>query len=66
MRLKLDENIDARLAVVLRRAGHEVSTVLEQGLHGTEDPDLFKHCNKIAPDPIFHSTCKSRVYRRRK
>jgi len=44
VRLKLDENIDARLAVVLRRAGHEVSTVLGQGLHGTEDPDLFKHC----------------------
>lgn len=44
MRLKLDENIDARLAAVLRRPGNDVTTVREQGLHGTGDPDLFNHC----------------------
>ena len=32
-------------------AGHEVSTVGEQGLHGTEDPDLFKHC--VAEDRVI-------------
>lgn len=44
MRLKLDENIDARLAFVLRRAGHDAPTVREQGLHGTKDFDLSEHC----------------------
>jgi predicted nuclease of predicted toxin-antitoxin system len=43
MRLKLDENIDERLAVLLRDAGHNTSTVREQGLHGTVDPDLYNH-----------------------
>lgn len=37
MRLKLDENIDARLAVALRGAGHDAITVREQGLHGTDE-----------------------------
>jgi predicted nuclease of predicted toxin-antitoxin system len=45
MRLKLDENIDARLAVLLRQAGHEASTVRDQGLSGTADPALYDHCS---------------------
>lgn len=44
MRLKLDENIDARLAVPLRQAGHETMTVLDQGLHSIPDPALYDHC----------------------
>ena len=44
MRLKLDENIDARLAAVLRQAGHDATTVREQELYGTIDPDLYNHC----------------------
>jgi predicted nuclease of predicted toxin-antitoxin system len=42
VRLKLDENIDARLAVVLRGAGHDALTVREQNLHGTDDIDLYQ------------------------
>jgi hypothetical protein len=44
MNLKLDENLDARLTSVLRRAGHEVSTVREQGLAGVDDQALYVHC----------------------
>jgi len=44
VRLKLDENIDARLAVVLRGAGHDALTVREQNLHGTDDIDLYQLC----------------------
>jgi predicted nuclease of predicted toxin-antitoxin system len=44
MRLKLDENVDARLADVLRGAGHDVATVAEQGLHGAEDEALLAVC----------------------
>jgi predicted nuclease of predicted toxin-antitoxin system len=43
MRLKLDENIDERLVVLLRDAGHDASTAREQDLHGTVDPDLYNH-----------------------
>jgi predicted nuclease of predicted toxin-antitoxin system len=44
MRLKLDENLDARLAILLREAGHNVATVPEQGLRGIADTALFRHC----------------------
>ena len=51
MRIKLDENVDARLASLLRQAGHETKTVREQGLEGTEDPALYHHC--ISEDHIL-------------
>ena len=44
MRLKLDENVDARLAALLRQAGHETRTVRHQRLRGTADPALYEHC----------------------
>src|SRR2546428_503914 len=44
MRLKLDENLDTRLSVLLRQAGHEATTVRDQGLHGTVDPEVYDHC----------------------
>jgi predicted nuclease of predicted toxin-antitoxin system len=45
VKLKLDENIDARLAVVLRGAGHDAMTVREQDLHGIDDNDLYQLCS---------------------
>ena len=44
MRLKLDENVDARLALLLRQAGHETTTVRDQGFRGVADPFLYEHC----------------------
>ena len=44
MKFKLDENIDARLALVLRGAGHDALAVREQELHGTDDTDLYQNC----------------------
>lgn len=44
MKLKLDENIDARLARILREAGHDTVTVREQDLQGTDDIDLYRIC----------------------
>jgi len=40
MRLKLDENLDARLVQPLRQAGQDVTTVPEQGLRGAADTAL--------------------------
>jgi predicted nuclease of predicted toxin-antitoxin system len=44
MRLKLDENLGVRTRQLFRDAGHEVKTVLEQGLGGTSDQHLYEVC----------------------
>jgi len=44
MRIKLDENVDTRLATFLKRAGHDTNTVQEQGLRGAEDEALYEVC----------------------
>ena len=44
MRIKLDENVDARLAMLLKKAGHDTNTVQEQNLRGTEDKALYDIC----------------------
>ena len=44
MRIKLDENLDARLATLLREAGHDTNTAQEQSLRGIEDKALYELC----------------------
>jgi len=44
MKIKLDECVDFRLAIILRQAGHEAVTVQEQGLRGINDKDLYNIC----------------------
>lgn len=48
MMLKLDENLDVRLVSMLRRAGHEVATVRDQGLAGVDDQALYACCTSEA------------------
>jgi predicted nuclease of predicted toxin-antitoxin system len=38
MRIKLDENLPGELAKDLRRLGHLVDTVADEGLEGQPDP----------------------------
>jgi predicted nuclease of predicted toxin-antitoxin system len=40
MRIKLDENLPAELADELRRLGHLVDTVADEGLEGQSDPQV--------------------------
>ncbi|MEE9211311.1 MAG: DUF5615 family PIN-like protein [Phycisphaeraceae bacterium] len=47
MKFKLDENIPVEIADDLRAAGHEVDTVPDQGLAGTEYPLLLE---RVAAD----------------
>jgi hypothetical protein len=44
MKLKLDENIGERGRQLLTAAGHDVATVLDQGLQSAADPDVIAAC----------------------
>ena len=42
MKIKLDENLPARLVANLHGYGHEVATVLDEGLEGRPDADVWQ------------------------
>ncbi len=42
MRIKVDEDLPLAVAELLRRAGYDAETVLEEGLRGWKDPDLWR------------------------
>lgn len=44
MRFKLDENLSPKIAGLLAEAGHDATTVAEQGLSGAEDLDIVSVC----------------------
>jgi predicted nuclease of predicted toxin-antitoxin system len=44
MKFKLDENLGTRLQALFRRYGHEVETVIGEGLQGCADTRLFETC----------------------
>jgi predicted nuclease of predicted toxin-antitoxin system len=41
MRVKLDENLPVRLVSILVELGHDVDTVVGEGLKGSKDDDLW-------------------------
>jgi hypothetical protein len=44
MKIKLDENFDVRLVTVLAADGHDVDTVISEGLAGREDDTIYATC----------------------
>jgi predicted nuclease of predicted toxin-antitoxin system len=42
MRVKVDEDLPEAAAQMLRRRGHQALGVVEQGMGGTKDPDLWR------------------------
>jgi predicted nuclease of predicted toxin-antitoxin system len=44
MKWKLDENFGSRAAHLLRAAGHDAETVLQESLSGASDEALFRAC----------------------
>jgi predicted nuclease of predicted toxin-antitoxin system len=44
LRFKVDENLPVEAATLLRDAGHEATTVLEEGLGAAPDPGLYARC----------------------
>lgn len=46
MRVKLDENLPERLVPILVELGHDVDTVVREGLKGAKDDDLWPAVQK--------------------
>ncbi len=44
MKFKVDENLPAEHAAILREAGHEADTVADQKLSGADDSELSQRC----------------------
>lgn len=44
MKFKIDENLPAEFALLLREAGHEADTTVEEKLAGASDAQLFELC----------------------
>lgn len=44
MQIKLDENMPPVVADLLRREGHDVRTVYDQGLRSCSDPEVIAAC----------------------
>jgi predicted nuclease of predicted toxin-antitoxin system len=44
MNFKLDENLPPEVADLLRREGHDVRTVFDQGLRSHSDPEVIADC----------------------
>jgi predicted nuclease of predicted toxin-antitoxin system len=42
MRVKVDEDLPTAISQLLRAAGHEVATVLQQGMGGWKDTEVWK------------------------
>jgi predicted nuclease of predicted toxin-antitoxin system len=46
VKFKLDENFDARLALLFARGGHEADTVRAEGLAGSADEVVYHACRR--------------------
>ena len=46
MRFKLDENLAPPIAALLEQAGHQVATVLTEGICGAEDGSIYRICRE--------------------
>jgi predicted nuclease of predicted toxin-antitoxin system len=46
LKFKIDENLPEEVAGLLRSAGYDVSTVLEQSMGGEPDPDVASVCRR--------------------
>lgn len=46
MRFKVDENLPDEVAELLRQAGHDATTIVEEALGGTRDPQISLVCQQ--------------------
>ena len=43
MRIKLDENMPGQLTTILRKLGHDAETVIDEGMAGCPDRDIWEN-----------------------
>jgi predicted nuclease of predicted toxin-antitoxin system len=46
MKFKLDENFDPRLVPLIAKGGHDVDTVLGEGISGAKDEAVYRACRE--------------------
>jgi len=46
MNFKLDENLDPRIGLLLAEGGHDVETVISEGMSGRSDDELYAVCRR--------------------
>ncbi|NIM99396.1 MAG: hypothetical protein GTO24_15400 [candidate division Zixibacteria bacterium] len=46
MKFKVDENLPVEISELLRQAGHDATTILEQDLSGVSDSDIAAFCQR--------------------
>ncbi|RJR31837.1 MAG: hypothetical protein C4576_31385 [Desulfobacteraceae bacterium] len=46
MKIKIDENLPSQLAGILGHLGHNVETVMQEGLAGHPDPDIWERAQQ--------------------
>jgi predicted nuclease of predicted toxin-antitoxin system len=63
MKLKLDENVDLRLVPILEAKGHDVDTVLDEGLSGSDDDVIYGTCRTVGRVLITLDTDFSNPFR---
>jgi predicted nuclease of predicted toxin-antitoxin system len=42
MKIKLDENLPSGLVIILAQLGHDADTITEEGLSGSDDPQVWE------------------------
>ena len=61
MKVKLDENIPVSLVEALAALGHDVQTVIGQGLTGRADAEIWRQClPRPSTSTIVHSEALTR------
>lgn len=46
MRFKLDAHLDSRLAALVAKGGHDVETLVREGLAGVDDDAVYDACRE--------------------
>ncbi|MGH8567941.1 MAG: DUF5615 family PIN-like protein [Gammaproteobacteria bacterium] len=52
MKFKIDEDLPVEIAVLLRDAGYDATTVVDQGLGGNADPGIASVCRNEHRAPV--------------
>ena len=55
MKFKIDENLPVEAAPIIRQAGHDATTLLDQGMRGVPDSEIAAVAAGLTPNEIIES-----------